>query len=82
VPAVILAATGIAAAAAVRVAGEGRLDVLHPEPGAIPPTTYPALLAMLLPLLALLVTRRPGVVVAPPGAEPAAQEEVPRDRVA
>jgi energy-coupling factor transport system permease protein len=85
-PAFALAASGAVAALAVRLAGTGHPDVLHPEPGALPATTYLALLAMLVPLVALVFTRRPGLgaAAAPPGAlrTTSGSEEVARARVA
>jgi energy-coupling factor transport system permease protein len=81
--AVALGLTGVAAAVLLRAFAGQRLDVLHPLPGTVPVTTYPALLAVLAPLLALAVTRRPGpTATRPVGWEPAGAEEVTRDRVA
>lgn len=75
--------SGVAAAAVLRVVAGDRFDVLYPMPGTVPVTTYAALLAMLLPLGALAATRRPRPTgSAPPGWQPAAVEEVRRDRVA
>ena len=83
VPAVALGLTGVAAAVALRSVAGDRLDVLYPVPGTLPPASYPALAAVLLPLIALAVTRPPGGrEVDPPGWASVDVQEVPRDRVA
>lgn len=86
-PAVALAVTGVATAATIRL-GVDQVDVLHPLPGDVPDATYAALVAVLLPTLALAFTRPPHPSAAPPpGAESTkaadtTEREVGRDRVA
>lgn len=76
-----LAVTGVGSAVLLRLVGPA--EVLHPMPGTVPPSTYPTLASVLLPLAALALTRRPlARRPAPPGADAPALEGVSRDRVA